>query len=486
VLASRRQPAARQLPDVDRPVLAMAGEPTTARPVRLIAVATAVAIAALIAVTTALAEGTAAGLAGDASVDLPTASELVPPPTSGSPGAASDGPDGAADAPVWCDRCERWRLTFEGSITSTAVTDRVLVVGTTSGRVRSIDADTGRLRWTTQVGARPVHALPVNELVVVGSQEGRLVGLERASGAPRWDVAIDGPGLTARAVVGDADGVLVFTGPPTAREIVAVEARTGAIRWRRELDRRWTAVGQGVVATIGDRLERWLPASGEPAWSYTLADGEELVGRAEGRVVTRSAEGTRWLDADSGAVVLDVSPGVTWWASAPDGTLVLADTTDDARIIALDPDGATRWETDLPGPASPGGCCVEVVPTPDGRILAVDRRVPGRAVLLDAASGDVLDERPGLATQDPDLLLTAATGDLGIQQGAGEVRGVSLRTGALRWRFPDASVVVSIDPLVVSGRHGVAGPDPVWLDDAAEDAAARAPGSGVLGGTTRL
>jgi outer membrane protein assembly factor BamB len=449
----------------------------------------AVAIAALMAMNTALAEGTVARSHGDGTVDLPTSSELAPPPSGPTGTEPESSEDLLADheaGPAWCDGCERWRVTFEGSITSTAVDDRVLVVGTTSGRVRSIDADTGRLRWTTQVGARPVHALPVDELVVVGSQEGRLVGLERTSGAPRWDVAIDGPGLTARAVTGDADGVLVFTGPPTAREIVAVAAESGVIDWRRELDSRWTAVSQGVVATIGDRLERWLPESDEPVWTYPLADGEELVGRAEGRVVTRSADGTRWLDADSGALVFEASPGVTWWASASDGTLVLADTTDDARIIALDLDGTMRWQTDLPGPAAPGGCCVEVVPTPDDRILVVDRRVPGRAVLLDAATGELLDDRPGQAALEPDLLLTGATGDLGVQQGAGEVRGVSLTTGALRWRFPDASVVVSIDPLVISGRHGVAGPDPVWLDDAAADAEARAPVRGALGGATRL
>jgi outer membrane protein assembly factor BamB len=148
----------------------------------------------------------------------------------------------------------------------------------------------------------------------------------------------------------------------------------------------------------------------------------------------------------------------SWWAAAEDGTLLLADTGPRTEVVALAPDGAERWRTALPGDEPDAACCVEVAPTRDGRVLAVDRRVAGRAAVLDLTTGAVLADVGRAASAVPGLLLIGAHGDLGVLQGEGAVAGVALATGEVRWRTSDASVLVGLDPLVVSGRRHLLGP----------------------------
>lgn len=390
------------------------------------------------------APGAAARPATDPSVALPST-----PPTSASSRAAL----------VDCDGCERWRLDLSGAVTSLVADGDAVVIGTSAGEVTVLDARSGATRWATRLGTAPVHATTLGSLVVVGTAQARVVALASPDGQPRWDVTVPTATAGARAVAGDDDGVILVGGAPPGRTAVALDGRTGAPRWARFLPERWIGVGDTLVVATDRRLEGWSAAQEAPRWTVPLLVDEDLVGRAGDLVVTRDRGGPRFRDPSTGAIVASPDRSVTWWSAADDGTLLLADTGRHTTVVALEPDGRERWRTALPGAeAASGGCCVEVTATSDGRVLAVDRRTTGRAAVLDLATGEVLGDAGRAADAVPGLLLIGAVGDLGILQGAGSVTGVDLVTGEPRWRAPDASVVVSLDPLVLSGRTSLLAP----------------------------
>jgi outer membrane protein assembly factor BamB len=360
---------------------------------------------------------------------------------------------------VDCDGCERWRLDVAGTVTSLATAGEAIVVGTSTGEVALLDGRSGVARWTTRVGTAPAHASTLGTLVLVGTAGSRVVALAAEDGQPRWDVTSPTATAGARAVAGDDDGVIVVGGAPPGRTAAALDGRTGSPRWSRFLPDRWIGVADTLVVATDRRLEGWSAAQEEPRWTTPLLVDEDLVGRAGDLVVTRDRGGPRFRDPWTGAIVASPDRSVTWWAAAEDGTLLLADTDVRTTVIALERDGRERWRTVLPGTeATGGGCCVEVSPTTDGRVLAVDRRTAGRAALLDLETGDVLADAGRAADAAPGLLLIGATGELGILQGEGSVVGVDIASGETRWRAPDASVVVSLDPLVISGRTSLLAP----------------------------
>lgn len=401
-------------------------------------------------------------------VAAPGVSRTAPPGQAGDrdavelPGAAAgagrdEARPTAGSSLLDCDGCHGWRLAVADPLTSLVADGRDVVVGTSGGRVSAIDGDTGERHWSAQVGDEAAHAVVLEDLIVVGTAGARVVGLDPADGRARWDVTVPIPTAGARAVAGDADGVLLAGGAGAG--VVALDGRTGAVRWVRELPGRSIGVGETLVLLTLDRdLEGWRAGADGPRWSVGLGPDEGLVGRAGGLVVTRGRDGPRFRDAATGAVVATGAATVSWWAAADDGTLVLADTARRTQVIALAPDGAERWRTTLPGDEPDAGCCVEVAPTSDGRVLAVDRRVAGRAAVLDLSTGAILSDAGRAAAAVPGLLLIGAHGDLGVLQGEGAVAGVSLATGELRWRTGDASVLVGLDPLVVGGRRHLLGP----------------------------
>lgn len=356
-----------------------------------------------------------------------------------------------------CEGCRGWRLAVADPLTALAIDGRDVVVSTGGGTVLAVDGDTGERRWTAQVGDAAAHAVVLDGVVVVGTSGARVVALDRADGRIRWDVTVPIATVGARALAGDEDGVLVTGGSEPA--VAALDGETGELRWVRTLSGRTIGVADTLVRLSPDgQLEGWWAGEDGPRWSEVARPDDQLVGRAGDLVVTRSADGLRFLEVMSGTVVATAPASVTWWAAADDGTLVLADTGTRTQVVALAGDGVERWRATLPGADTASGCCVEVAPTADGRVLAVDRRVEGRAAVLDLATGAVLADAGRAAAAIPGWLLIGAHGDLGVLQGEGAVAGVDLASGEERWRTSDASVLVGLDPLVVSGRRHLLGP----------------------------
>lgn len=261
---------------------------------------------------------------------------------------------------------------------SPAVASGVVFVGDLLGTLHAVDAESGLPRWTFASGAE-IKASPVvvGDRVLVGSYDERFYALDRESGDLLWSVETDGPVHATAAVrdgvawvtgcdavlralrVGDGTEVRRFdSGAYTAaspalgetalfygtfdNEVLAVEAGTGALRWRyRHPERRFpfyasaALAGDRVVAAGRDKLVHALDRrTGEPAWTFrararfdaspAVAGGFVYAGNADGRLYVLDLEtGEKVSEFHAGGPIMS-SPALTpnrLVFGAQDGTL---------------------------------------------------------------------------------------------------------------------------------------------------------------------
>ncbi|GIU88629.1 MAG: cytochrome CBB3 [Acidimicrobiia bacterium] len=165
---------------------------------------------------------------------------------------------------------ELWRVPGTvGSTSTPAVAGDSVYFGAWDGTVRAVSAADGSPRWTRDVGAI-VDASPLvfREKVYVGDAAGNLHALDRATGAPRWTRELDphpdtrifsSPvGVDDLVIVGVASIELAFVKPDyTFRgSIVALDAETGALRWRVYTTSDTAASGAGVSVWSSAAIDR--------------------------------------------------------------------------------------------------------------------------------------------------------------------------------------------------------------------------------------
>jgi outer membrane protein assembly factor BamB len=154
------------------------------------------------------------------------------------------------------------------------------------GSVFALDQKTGRERWRFVADARFGPLAVGREMVYVSSNRG-LFALSRSDGQKHWQARFTPlPGETP-VVIADA---VVFGGSDVTNGtagVFALDAATGALRWRADLDAS-LSVGLGTAAAGDTVYVTWWEAPtgdsvGVPALSaYALADGKERwVFRAE-------------------------------------------------------------------------------------------------------------------------------------------------------------------------------------------------------------
>lgn len=399
-------------------------------------------LAALVTVVVAAATAlvTIAGpLAGDAAPGTDVTG--VPPsegpadvqPRSAAPDTAAAGASVVVDVdPRRRTRTDpaRWRTRFDADITALTVAERTVVVGTADGALHHIDGDHGTRSWIGSMGAAPRALHLDDDRVVVGTDDGRLVAVDADSGNRRWETQLD-PEHHPTTITGSDAGLLVTVGPSRDRELVALDPRDGQVRWRRDLPPATVEVGGSSVLLTGTALEGWDAARPSPRWRLEVGAGERLVGRTDRYVVTRDAAGTRLRNPATGRVEISAGPDAPWWIrSTATDCLEVEGCLEDLTAAAADP--------------------FEVVGVSGTTTVLVSR--PRAVEMTDAPAS-----APNAAgIDDP-----APSG----------VRGVSRSDRAHRWRFGDADVLVSIDPLIVAGQRVAIGP-PLDADAAASARAA--------------
>jgi alcohol dehydrogenase (cytochrome c) len=182
---------------------------------------------------------------------------------------------------------EKWP-NFE---TSPIAVDGVLFVTTPANSVLAIDAESGVVRWSRdRITGEPLslccgwvnRGLAIlDSTLFLATLDARMVALDARTGVVRWDVPVADPGkgfsfTSAPLAVGDMVVIGSAGGEFAARGfITALDAATGAVRWRFE-----TIPGEGEPGNETWSGDSWKSGGG-PSWltgSYDPALGLLYLG----------------------------------------------------------------------------------------------------------------------------------------------------------------------------------------------------------------
>ncbi|MGH2533542.1 MAG: PQQ-binding-like beta-propeller repeat protein [Thermomicrobiales bacterium] len=200
----------------------------------------------------------------------------------------------------------RWTFLTEGEvISSPAVADGLVYVGSNDGNLYAINADTGTERWRfTADNAIQSSPAVVGGVVYVASDDTFLYAVDAATGEERWSLRI-GPAFSSPAVI---DGV-VYIG--AAQTLFAIDAQSGEEIWRFQTGTFLSsspAVSNGMVyiGNDGGSVIAVDATSGEETWRF----------QAEGPVLSSPAvaDGTVFIGSDDRFVyALDAESGDERW-----------------------------------------------------------------------------------------------------------------------------------------------------------------------------
>jgi len=287
--------------------------------------------------------------------------------------------DASAAESLAVDPQPMWRTDVGRAVRgSPAIGTSVIAVGTSDRAVVLLDRATGRPIWRRRVpGTVAGGPLLAAERVYVATQaapDGRVLALILKSGSPAWSVRTGGVtaplALTADLLVAATD----------AGEVVALDAASGATRWRRRLGRSTRAApvptADGIaVATIGDSLYLLDPATGTvrarvatpgTVLGAPATDGRRLfLATTAGRLVALSlpALTVDWdRPADDAVYGAPALVGDTLYAVSASGTLwrVAVDSSGAGRSTALGVP-TTAGPTPIAGGVLVGGVSGEVL-----------------------------------------------------------------------------------------------------------------------------
>lgn len=194
---------------------------------------------------------------------------------------------------------------YDVFLSSPAVSDGIVYVGSGDHFVYALDAATGALRWKFATG-NVVHASPAvsNGTVYIGSWDRYMYALDAKSGALRWKfltgddrTIYNQVGISSSAAI--ANGIVYFGCRDS--HLYAVDARTGKLAWSHDEHGSWV-VGSPAVAgntvyytTSDERTFFALDASsGTPRFSMkfgtysfsspAVAGNEAYFGTFDGRL----------------------------------------------------------------------------------------------------------------------------------------------------------------------------------------------------------
>ncbi|HEY4227576.1 MAG TPA: PQQ-binding-like beta-propeller repeat protein [Candidatus Limnocylindrales bacterium] len=271
--------------------------PPSSRPLRLLAIAAALVLLALIALLIAGSQRPAITLSIDESMFRGGPARLgvvagpgpktgakiawdqpVGGPIIGNMLAVVDGvvyvADGSGGVSAFnaTDGAQLWAVNLGSPAnTSPAVAAGLVVVGDDAGDVVALDAGTGGVRWKAHTnGAVRSSPAIVDGVIYVGSQDGSLYAFDLADGRRRWPpVDVGGPITRSPAV----DDGIVFVGAASGR-LTAIGS-TGNGVWQLQLDPgdiATPAVHDGLVLAAGG-----LGVASGPHWLYGLDASTRVV-----------------------------------------------------------------------------------------------------------------------------------------------------------------------------------------------------------------
>jgi outer membrane protein assembly factor BamB len=205
---------------------------------------------------------------------------------------------------------------FDVFLSSPALSDGTLYIGSGDHNVYALDAATGVLRWKFATG-NVVHASPAvaGGTVYIGSWDRYFYALDAKSGALRWkfQTGDDQKIYNQIGIAGSAavSGGLVYFGCRDSF-FYALEAKTGTLRWKQDHHGSWVIASPAIVGntayfTTSDEKVFWavdaatgssrftLPYGAFAFSSPSVAAGFAYFGTFDGRLYA--------VDTNSGAIV---------------------------------------------------------------------------------------------------------------------------------------------------------------------------------------
>ena len=304
----------------------------------------------------------------------------------------------------------RWRYDAGGAVNSSPAVGGGLVYATArDGSIFAVDAATGTRRWRITTG--PDLPLPwghesgdyflsspayLDGTIVVGAGDGGVYALDAATGKQKWRAQTEGRVRASPAIANGRVYAASFDG-----RVYCLDLKTGAVRWRYDTE------GVGLRSGSFGFDRRSIQSS--PA----VADGVVYVGARDGFLYA--------IDADKGSLRWRVDHKISWVITSPAVSehVVFAGSSDAHFAQALDSSGSERWRvgTDVPVWSSPA-VANGIVYFGDaaGRIHAVDRDTGTERWMF--RTGAQLFSSPVIAG---DLVLVGSTdgGVYALRTGAG-------------------------------------------------------------------
>ena len=378
---------------------------------------------------------------GDASHPGPPVSDISANPTPGDWPMFQRGPGHSAfvsDAVPIPEGQVRWRFETEAPILSSpAVVQGTVYLGTGDGRVVALEAETGELIWEREVTA-PVDSSPAvaGDLVFVGLRNGRLLALARADGKTRWEFPTDDLIYSSPSVY---RGV-VYIGSSDGR-LYALDAVTGHMRWSYLTDGRVMsapAVREDVVVvTSQDRRIYLVDAN---------------TGKHRLDFVTSDTRGSPALDeelayvADTGGVLMAIDWRKRELPFEKTARWIRTQLFVWGLVGSLPPPKGFVWSFRRPGEGFVGtpavGAGMVYIASESGAVFGLDRS-DGHLVWTFTADAKITGS-PSIAGQ------TLYVGDA-----EGVLYGIDILTGEARWRF-QADDRISSTAVVANGMLYVA------------------------------
>jgi outer membrane protein assembly factor BamB len=237
----------------------------------------------------------------------------------------------------------KWTFATGGSVVSSpAVVNGVVYIGSNDHNVYALNVHTGRKLWSYATGAE-IYSSPVavNGIVYVGSNDGNLYALMAATGKRLWSYYTGG-GESIPAVLNGV--VYVGSAKESGDNVFALNARTGDLIWsfaaRFSVYSSPTVVdGVLYIMSLDYRLYALDASTGAELWYFSTegyAYASPMV--ANGVVYLDGIPGSVFaVNAKTGTLLWQFVAGGTWGEFSPavaDGVVYVA--SDGGYAYALD------------------------------------------------------------------------------------------------------------------------------------------------------
>ena len=268
----------------------------------------------------------------------------------------------------------KWAFKAGGAIvTSPAVADGVVYIGSLDGHLYAVEQDTGKEKWNFK-SSRPIASSPAVDggTLYFVSSAGALVAIDTATGKPKWVFAaeferkFEAKGLHGYPSAAQTipDGWDIFTSSPAVAGgkvffgsgdggVYAVDAETGLLQWKfatQDVVHASPAVS-GSTVYIGSwdsSLYAIDAVTGQQKWSFKAGDDPAIHNQVGFQSSPAVVDGTVYvgcrdahvyaIDAATGRKKWDYPTSKSWVIGTPAVAkgVVYVGTSDSSRFMALD------------------------------------------------------------------------------------------------------------------------------------------------------